>query len=79
MLSHDAGASRIEHIVETIAIKIVESQRISRAEVKLRGTFCLERWTPASGQRSEEPYLSWPLRTRTNEEHIGQSVWKRKV
>ena len=56
VLSHDAGASRIEHIVEAIAIKIVESQRALRAEVKLRGTFCLERWTPVSGQRSEESY-----------------------
>ena len=49
-------AAPIERIVEAIAKEIVRSQRAVRADVRLRATFGLERWTPVSGKRGEETY-----------------------
>ena len=56
VLSHDGGSRRIEDVVGSIAGRIVESQHALRADVRLRATFGLERWTPVSGRRSQETY-----------------------
>ena len=56
VLSRDNDARRIEDVVGSIAGRIVESQRALRADVRLRATFGLERWTPVSGKRSQETY-----------------------
>ncbi len=47
---------RIEEIVTAIAREIVGSQRATRADVRLRAAFALERWTPVSAKRGEETY-----------------------
>jgi GTP cyclohydrolase-4 len=49
-------AGRIEDVVSQIARQIVDSQKALRADVRLRASFGLERWTPVSGIRSEETY-----------------------
>ncbi len=56
VLSRDDRARRIEDVVGSIARAIVESQKALRADVRLRASFGLERWTPVSGKRSEEIY-----------------------
>ena len=56
VLARDGGSRRIEDVVGSIAGQIVESQRALRADVRLRATFGLERWTPVSGKRSQETY-----------------------
>ncbi|TAM59862.1 GTP cyclohydrolase I FolE2 [bacterium] len=47
---------RAEELSARVARAIVVSQRASRAEVRLRADFGLERWTPVSGKRGEEMY-----------------------
>ena len=47
---------RVEELSARVAREIVVSQRASRAEVRLRADFGLERWTPVSGKRGEEMY-----------------------
>jgi len=56
VLSDNDGPARIEDVVRAIAQRIVASQRASRADVRLRAQFGLERWTPVSGKRGEETY-----------------------
>ncbi len=56
VLSSASGHRRIENIACGIARAIVGSQGASRADVRLRAQFALERWTPVSGKRSEESY-----------------------
>ncbi len=56
VLSGNDGTARIEDVVREIAQQIVASQRASRADVRLRAQFGLERWTPVSGKRGEETY-----------------------
>ncbi|MBC5821234.1 MAG: GTP cyclohydrolase I FolE2 [Candidatus Eremiobacteraeota bacterium] len=56
VLASDEGAGRIEDIVRAVARQIVASQHASRADVRLRAQFGLERWTPVSGKRTEETY-----------------------
>jgi len=51
-----SGAGRIEDVVSQIARRIVDSQKALRADVRLRASFGLERWTPVSGIRGEETY-----------------------
>lgn len=57
VLSEKDAPARIERLAESIALRIVESQRAARADVRLRARFGLERWTPVSGKRGEETYL----------------------
>jgi GTP cyclohydrolase-4 len=56
VLSGPRQPGRIEDVVTLIAREIVESQAALRADVRLRATFGLERWTPVSGKRGEETY-----------------------
>ncbi len=56
VLARDEGRFGIEELCEAIAREIVASQRASRADVRLRADFGLERWTPVSGKRGEETY-----------------------
>jgi GTP cyclohydrolase-4 len=56
VLARDESASRIEDLAGTIARQIVASQKALRADVRVRASFGLERWTPVSGKRGEEIY-----------------------
>ncbi len=56
VLARPSGSGRIEDVVNAIAREIVDSQRATRADVRLRADFGLERWTPVSGKRGEETY-----------------------
>jgi GTP cyclohydrolase-4 len=56
VLSRSQEAARIQDVVTLIAREIVDSQQALRADVRLRATFGLERWTPVSGKRGEETY-----------------------
>lgn len=48
---------RADALVESIASQIAQTQGSRSAEVRLRADFSLERWTPTSGKRGEEPYV----------------------
>jgi GTP cyclohydrolase-4 len=56
VLSRSPKGARIQDVVTLIAREIVDSQKALRADVRLRATFGLERWTPVSGKRGEETY-----------------------
>jgi GTP cyclohydrolase-4 len=56
VLGRDERPGRIEDVVGAIAREIVKSQQATRADVRLRAEFGLERWTPVSGKRGEETY-----------------------
>jgi GTP cyclohydrolase-4 len=56
VLSGAQRTARIQDVVSLIAREIVDSQKALRADVRLRATFGLERWTPVSGKRGEETY-----------------------
>ena len=56
-LADNAQPARIERLAETVARAIVEDQRATSADVRLRARFALERWTPVSGKRGEETYV----------------------
>jgi len=56
VLSRSQDPARIQDVVSSIAREIVDSQQALRADVRLRATFGLERWTPVSGKRGEETY-----------------------
>lgn len=47
---------RIEVLAEHLARSIVEKQKVIRAEVHIRTTYPLQRWTPVSGRRTQEVY-----------------------
>ena len=47
---------RIELLAEAIARRIVERQKVSRAEVHIRTSYPLQKWTPVSGRRTQEVY-----------------------
>ena len=47
---------RIEILAEHLARTIVEKQKVLRAEVHIRTTYPLQRWTPVSGRRTQEVY-----------------------
>jgi GTP cyclohydrolase-4 len=48
--------SRIELLAENLAKRIVEKQHARRAEVHIRTTLPLQRWTPVSGRPTQEIY-----------------------
>jgi GTP cyclohydrolase-4 len=56
VLARSERPGRIEDVVTAIAREIVDSQKALRADVRLRASFGLERWTPVSGKRGEETY-----------------------
>jgi GTP cyclohydrolase-4 len=56
VLDREAAPRRIDALVEAIARDIVATQEAGSADVRLRADFALERWTPVSGRRGEEPY-----------------------
>lgn len=47
---------RIEVLAEAIARAIVVRQKVSRAEVHIRTSYPLQKWTPVSGRRTQEVY-----------------------
>ncbi len=56
VLADDDGSGEVADVASAIAQRIVASQRATRADVRLRAEFALERWTPVSGKRGEESY-----------------------
>ena len=56
VLSRNEGHGRVEDVATAVAREIVESQKATSADVRLRAEFGLERWTPVSGKRGEETY-----------------------
>lgn len=48
--------SRLEVLAENLAKRIVEKQHARRAEVHVRTVLPLQRWTPVSGQSTQEVY-----------------------
>jgi GTP cyclohydrolase-4 len=56
VLSRSEGHGRVEDVAAAVAREIVESQKATSADVRLRADFGLERWTPVSGKRGEETY-----------------------
>jgi len=47
---------RIELLAEHIAQMVVQKQRVARAEVSIRTSLPLQKWTPVSGRKSQEIY-----------------------
>ncbi len=47
---------KIEQLAEAVAQAIVDRQVISRAEVHIRTSLPLQKWTPVSGRRTQEVY-----------------------
>jgi GTP cyclohydrolase-4 len=56
VLGREGAFAHIENLASQIAGEIVHSQKAVQADVRLRGEFALERWTPVSGKRCEEIY-----------------------
>lgn len=56
ILAQDERPRSVDAFVASIARDIVSSQNAAHADVRLRGEFALERWTPVSGKRGEERY-----------------------
>ncbi len=48
--------SRLEVLAEGVAKSILERQKVSRAEVHIRTSYPLQKWTPVSGRRTQEVY-----------------------
>jgi GTP cyclohydrolase-4 len=47
---------QIEVLAEHLAKMVVEKQKVARAEVSIRTSLPLQKWTPVSGRRSQEIY-----------------------
>jgi GTP cyclohydrolase-4 len=47
---------QIEVLAENLAKMVVEKQKVARAEVYIRTSLPLQKWTPVSGRRSQEVY-----------------------
>ena len=63
---------QIELLAEHIAQSILEKQKVSRAEVSIRTTLPLQKWTPVSGRRTQEIYglLAQAVATRGGSKHL---------
>ena len=63
---------RIEMLAEHIARTIVEKQKALRAEVHIRTTYPLQRWTPVSGRPTQEVYglMAQAVATRDSYRHM---------
>jgi GTP cyclohydrolase-4 len=48
--------TRLELLAENLAKRVVEKQHAHRAEVHIRTTLPLQRWTPVSGRQTQEIY-----------------------
>lgn len=64
--------SRLELLAEAIARAIVKRQVVTRAEVHIRTTLPLQKWTPISGRRTQEIYglLAQAVATRHGSRHL---------
>lgn len=47
---------QIEFLAEQMAKTVVERQKVARAEVYIRTTLPIQKWTPVSGRRTQEVY-----------------------
>ncbi len=47
---------RIEVLAEILARTVIERQKVARAEVHIRTSYPLQKWTPVSGRRTQEVY-----------------------
>lgn len=47
---------KIEQLAEVVARTIVVRQKVTRAEVHIRTSYPLQKWTPVSGRRTQEVY-----------------------
>ena len=56
VLARSEAHGRVEDVAAAVAREIVDSQKATSADVRLRADFGLERWTPVSGKRGEESY-----------------------
>lgn len=59
--------SRIEVLAENLAKRIVEKQHARKAEVQIHTILPLQRWTPVSGQQTQEIYGMLALAVATPE------------
>jgi GTP cyclohydrolase-4 len=56
MTSMNTRWPQLEVLAEQLAKTIVQKQQVARAEVRLRTSYPMERWTPVSSRRSQETY-----------------------
>jgi GTP cyclohydrolase-4 len=63
---------RIELLAEHIARAVIEKQHAQRAEVHIRTTLPIQRWTPVSGRPTQEVYtmLALAVATQTSTRHM---------
>ena len=63
---------KIELLAEHIAQTIIEKQQVSRAEVYIRTSLPLQKWTPVSGRRTQEVYglVAEAVATKYGSKHL---------
>jgi GTP cyclohydrolase IV len=63
---------RIELVAEHLAKTIVEKQKVTRAEVTIRSTLPLQKWTPVSGRPTQEVYglIAQAVATKQGSRHL---------
>ncbi|MEO8955361.1 MAG: GTP cyclohydrolase MptA [Ktedonobacteraceae bacterium] len=63
---------KIELLAEHIAQTIIGKQQVSRAEVYIRTSLPLQKWTPVSGRRTQEVYglLAQAVATKDGSKHL---------
>ncbi len=63
---------KIELLAEHLAQTIIEKQHVSRAEVYIRTSLPLQKWTPVSGRRTQEVYglLAQAVATQDSSKHL---------
>jgi len=64
--------SHLELLAESIAQAIVKRQAVTRAEIQIRTSLPLQKWTPVSGRRTQEIYglLAQAVATRRGSRHL---------
>ncbi len=67
-----ASWSQLELLADAIARAIVERQVVTRAEIHIRTSLPLQKWTPVSGRRTQEIYglLAQAVATRHGSRHL---------
>lgn len=63
---------KIELLAEHIAQTIIRKQQVTRAEVYIRTSLPLQKWTPVSGRRTQEVYglLAQAVATKESSKHL---------
>jgi len=63
---------KIELLAEHIAQTIIEKQQVTRAEVYIRTSLPLQKWTPVTGRRTQEVYglLAQAVATKDGSKHL---------